>query len=569
MRRRQFLRVAGVGAAAVALGADAPGASRSGEEPARDDIYTRLVTANDARLPALLQRQAADHGTWPGVVVDEFGVPSPGGTAGLIGAVVAALASPGSRFASSPDLVRSLASAAGALRAMQHADGTIDLPSTNFHSPPDTAFALEPVCDAIAVLRRTRLPVPGATIAALERFARAAGESLVVGGVHTANHRWVVCAALARLHSLFPDGRYVTRVDEWLVEGIDIDADGQFSERSTSIYSPVCDRALMTVARLLKRPALLDPVRRNLEMTLFYLHASGDLATESSRRQDQYRRGSPASYHLPYRWMAITDRNGRFAQAARMIESKEGPALAGNLLAFHEDPALRDPLPASEALPDDFVRVFAASDLARIRRGPVSGTVLAGNPCVLAFQKGAAVLEAVRLASAFFGKGQFVSERLEVQDGAYVLTQVLTGPYYQPLSAADRHADGAVHPGDRERRRQSEVQRLVSRITVRETSGRFDLDVDVAGTDRVPLAIELGFRKGGTLGGVTPVASIADAYLLRTGTGTYTSGGDTIRFGPGNSSHTWTSLRGALPKLDAMSVYLTGFTPFRERLQIE
>ena len=242
----------------------------------------------------------------------------------------------------------------------------------------------------------------------------------------------------------------MSRIDAWLAEGIDIDADGQFSERSTSVYSPTCDRALLTVARFLGRDALLEPVRRNLEMTLFYLHADGDVATEASRRQDQYRRGSPAGYHLPYRSLALRDGNGRFAAAARLIEAKEGDALAGNLIHFLDDPSLREPLPSSAPLPDDFARPFPGSDLVRIRRGAVSATVLGGNSCVLSFRKGAAALEAVRLASAFFGKGQFVAERLAVEgNGAYVLTQSLTGPYYQPLPSEARHADGAWDPGDR------------------------------------------------------------------------------------------------------------------------
>jgi hypothetical protein len=569
MKRRRFLQVASAGVAGFTLGRRVPDA---GAHPAPDedaDIYLRLVRANDARIPALFARQGgASTGPWPGAVRDDYGVPSPGGTAGLVGALVSAIAAPESRFAASGELGERVSSAAKALLALQHADGTIDLPTTNFHSPPDTAFALEPVCAALAVVRLTEARVPAEAIASLERFARAAGESLLVGGVHTPNHRWVVCAALARLDTLFPDRRYVSRIDEWLAEGIDIDADGQFSERSTSVYSPTCDRALLTVSRLLDRPALLDPVRRNLEMTLFYLHADGDVATEASRRQDQYRRGSPAGYHLPYRFMALKDGNGRFAAAARLVEAKEGDALAGNLLAFLEDPSLRRALPASAPLPDDFARPFPGSDLVRIRRGPVSATVLGSNPCILSFHKGGAALEAVRLASAFFGKGQFQAERLEIVDGGYVLTQSLTGPYFQPLAADARHPDGRVDPSDRDKRRQSEVQRLVSRVVVRESAGTFAIDVDVSGTARVPLAIELGFRKGGEVAGVTPVEGTKDAFLLREGTGEYRAGGDMIRFGPGVVHHTWTDLRGALPKLDALSVYLTGFTPFRTTLRI-
>ncbi|HEX9190385.1 MAG TPA: hypothetical protein VGB87_25130, partial [Vicinamibacteria bacterium] len=384
----------------------------------------------------------------------------------------------------------------------------------------------------------------------------------------TPNHRWVVCAALARLHGLFPDPRYVARVDEWLAEGIDIDVDGQFSERSTSVYSPVCDRSLLTVARLLDREALRDPVRRNLEMTLHYLHADGDVATEASRRQDQYRRASPAAYHLPYRELALRDGDSRFAAAARLIEAREGDALAGNLIHLLDEPSLDRDLPPSVSLPDDFARHFRGSDLVRIRRGKVSATILGGNSCVLSLHKGGAALEAVRLASAFFGKGQFVGERLEVEGGGYVLRQVLTGPYYQPLPPELRHAGGSWDPADRALRRQSEVQRLDSRLVVRESGGAFEIDVDVTGTDRVPLAIELGFRHGGTLAGAVPLEGRRDAFLLPDGTGEYRFERETIRFGPGRAGHAWTELRGALPKLDALSVYLTGFTPFRTTLRI-
>lgn len=41
-----------------------------------------------------------------------------------------------------------------------------------------------------------------------------------------------------------------------------------------------------------------------------------------------------------------------------------------------------------------------------------------------------------------------------------------------------------------------------------------------------------------------------------------------IEFGPGRVEHTYTQVRGASPKWDGMSVYLTGLTPFRATLDI-
>mgnify|MGYP006195879925 CR=1 FL=1 len=51
------------------------------------------------------------------------------------------------------------------LRAIQHEDGTIDLPETNIHSPPDTAFCLEALCPAYVLLSTS--PEPALTAAAL------------------------------------------------------------------------------------------------------------------------------------------------------------------------------------------------------------------------------------------------------------------------------------------------------------------------------------------------------------------------------------------------------------------
>ena len=92
--------------------------------------------------------------------------------------------------------------------------------------------------------------------------------------------------------------------------------------------------------------------------------------------------------------------------------------------------------------------------------------------------------------------------------------------------------------------------------------------MEIMGTDHVPVAIELAFRHGGVLRGVEPVQNIKDAYLLKSGAGRYEFANQVIEFGPGRAEHTWTQLRGALPKWDGQSVYVTGFTPFRITLRI-
>lgn len=574
MNRRTFLQASG---SAALLGAFGLKPSLAASAEATNGILQELVRANDARIPGLLEQQERRPGhRWLGGVPNAYGLHSAGGTAGLIAALVCAVGARDSVHYRSPELAGPLALAVAYLLASQHEDGTIDLRETNFHSTPDTAFCLETLCPACVLLRANAEPTYAVVTADLGRFIVRAGEALATGGVHTPNHRWVVCAALASVNALFPDPRYVARIDAWMAEGIDIDADGQFTEKSTSVYSPVVDRALLTVARLLDRPALREPVRRNLEMTLYYLHPDGEVVTEASRRQDRFQRGSMARYYYSYRSLALLDGNGRFAAMARQIERTALAQLGGELTALLTEPALLAPLPPDQPLPTDYARVFAGSHLARIRRGPVSATILAANTTLFSLRHGQAALEAVRLASAFFGKGQFTSETLEVRDGRYMLRQVLEGPYFQPFSPAQiaageavrMTANGTLATDNRAARTRSNIQTLESVIEVTEDAGRFELAISITGTAEVPVALELGFRHGGTLQGVSPVANVKDAFLLESGTGRYAVGDDVITFGPGHVEHTYTQLRGAVPKWDGLSVYLTGVTPFKTTLTL-
>ena len=50
------------------------------------------------------------------------------------------------------------------------------------------------------------------------------------------------------MNELFPDARLMRRIDRWLAEENDLDADGQFTERSTLTYNVVTDRALVVMA---------------------------------------------------------------------------------------------------------------------------------------------------------------------------------------------------------------------------------------------------------------------------------------------------------------------------------
>jgi hypothetical protein len=266
-------------------------------QDAKEDAALRLaaiVERNDAAVRAALQSQITDPASPNrGSVPDQFGLHSAGSASGVVETLAASFVHPRSAFHLSAVLLEHLRIAAGFLERAQSPQGNIDLLTTNFNSPPDTGFVAHNVATAAAI---GRLHGAEEIASVLRPFLVRAGAGMAEGGVHTPNHRWVICSALAQINELYPDARYARRIEEWLGEGIDIDRDGQFTERSTLTYNVVTDRALLVVAAKLKRPELLEPVRENLSSLLYLLHADGEVVTEISRRQDQFTRGNTNGY---------------------------------------------------------------------------------------------------------------------------------------------------------------------------------------------------------------------------------------------------------------------------------
>lgn len=526
-----------------------------------------LVKANDQQLITVRASRITDPTNKSfGGLKDAEDIPNPHSTADFVRRAACAISCQESEQYQSKVLLGEIDVALKHLLRIQHSDGTLDLLSTNFHSTPDTGFIVKRLTTAYSLLARSETPAMDSVLATFKTFLLRAGEALAVGGIHTPNHRWVVSAALTKLNGLWPNPRYVARIEQWLAEHIDMDAEGQYNERSTLIYSPLTNRLLITIAKGLNKPYLLDYVRRNLAMTLYYLHPNGELVTEASGRQDKAGIGTPEGYYYAYRYMALQDKNGELAAMCRQIENTLMPKAVYYLDYFLDDPAIWRDLPTSQPLPTNYVKAYPKSGLIRIRRGSWDSTILSANPVWLTFHKNDAILQGIRLAASFFGKGQFQTETIEKQGDNWILTQSLDGPYYQPYPKDAIAADGDWEKMPRSNRKQSEIQRLQTQVTIRENQKGIEAQIQMTGTEGVPVALELIFRPGGRFTGVTKLAGRDNAYLLSEA-GTYSVQEHTITFGPGLAQHKGVQLRGALPATDAPTVYLTGFTPFQHTIR--
>jgi hypothetical protein len=520
------------------------------------NLEATAVRHNDRYVETLLGLQNTNpQSRWYGGFADAYELHHGGTAMGSFDPFTCGLVHPQSKFYRSAELMARLKLAATFLDRHTTPDGNVNLLITNFNSPPDSAFGAR----AMAYGARTaQLKGDTELLGFIRPYLERAGRALLNGGLHTPNHRWIHCSSLAQIHEIFPNPAYLKRIDQWLREGIDIDEDGQYTERSTGTYNMVVNSSLVLLADKLKRWDLLDPVRRNLDAVLHLMHDGGELVTDISSRQDKHTRAHIAAYTFVLQYLAVRDGNAVFAGLAR-------PHLSDylNLSLLLQMPHLaRTDLPTAPP-PTRYDRHFARMGATRLRRGLTSVTLLSKEDSrFFQIRHGDAVINAVRFATGFFGKGQFRATSLASKDGVYTMTQELKGPYYQPLG----QAVGMDFEEVRKLRKQTEVCQLTHSATIAEKDGGFDLTIEANGTDEVPVVIEINLREGGTIEGVV-AAKERDSHYLKSGHALFRAGKNALRFGPGLHEHRWIVVRGAEPKLEGPSVFLTGYTPFRHTLQ--
>ena len=546
---------------------------------------------------------------------------------GWLMAMAAAYGDPHSSLHHDARLLPAMDRMLSGLERTQLEDGLYDV--GNLDSPPDSAFIEETMCKAQWCLVHDGDAATAALRDRLKAVIVKAAGGIVVGGIHTPNHRWEVSSALADVNELYPDQKYVARIEDWLGEGLDIDADGEWAERSPNYSSAVVDPSLLNIGLLLHKPELLEAVQKNLAMTIYHTEPDGEVETVASRRQDQ----RPPThkyiweYYTFYRYFAIRDGNPAFAALARWIQQNEMEDLTANaadmnsaLVWMLQIPDLQRDLPTAEpGLPADYSKYFPLTALGRMRHGALSATIyggsdrhaintfdsgLATNPAFFKVRKGRAILDAVRMTPTFFSTGHFYSEGLTHEGDLWHLQETRKVPYHLPLPASARRPDGEYQLSPDGRyysrlsfgERPSDYKTLTMAVDLKEAKGGFELTFDVSGYPHVPVTIELTFRPGGKLEGVERIAAEArdreapgtvhhgrgevmdsgnqrEGYVLKQGFGSYTVGSDRLEFGPGvyqqapgrMESEAITWLNGNL-RIEGEHVYLTGLTPFHHVL---
>ncbi len=480
--------------------------------------------------------------------------------AAYIETLIGSFISPTSQYHQSPILLQTIHHLVDLLTNACNPDGTLN--SGNFASPPDTAFVVPPMGSALRALKH-HAPKQTETITHIEQFLKRIGEPLITGGIHTPNHRWVVCSALSYLYHFFNDPRYLSRIDQWLAEGIDIDPDGHVSERSTATYAHVTTDALIRISTLLNRPELLEPVRKCLSAMIYFFRLDGTIETTASRRQDQHQNPTGNRWYLDYRFMAIHDKNGLFTAQVQALEQTSVHLTPTTLIRLLEEPIFTQNTPEPKPLPNTYHIFHKHSGIARIRTQNTDATIFAGcdgfgppisglarNPTFFRLQKGDAHLCSVRIAPMYFSCGYMQASNITRNNNIYQFSQTMTVSYFQPLDPKHHHTQGQYDLTSAEDRYYScmnfplrdraNVQSLAFHVTIKQREEIFEIDLQANGPIGVPIAIEFAFPNIGTLNNVISAQDqMNNIHFLASGIGSYTHQNNTLTFGPGNNAHQW------------------------------
>ena len=534
--------------------------------------YETLVQQLDLQVQNILPHQVMDqqHDTFGGFVND--GVAAPNSVSSLSTLGYAYLLEESVFYQSDEILDRILAGAQFG-RKIRRQSGCFDLLTTNFDSAPDTAFLVKTIAPVVRAARRSNTNGAQQITAALGEIIQRATPGMIAGGFHTPNHRWVLVAALSLALELFPDLEGIETIEAYLAETIDINADGEYIERSAGVYNAICNRSLRLAAAALKRPELLDPVRRNLDLSYYLLHADGTVVTSFSGRQDRNQRIVLVNMVDSYYTMARHDNNGFYASIADWLYTTEPGGMPWTLEPFLTHPEWRQDNLTRDPLPTSYAKTFPSARLWRVRRGQTSATAGAGITAPFSVKHGQVQLTSVNFCASYFAIAQFSATSFEEVNGAIRLQHQSCGSlydfpvYYQPLGQPVAYDEFYTMQQERD---VYNLPPLATTLTIEEVEGGFDILVQVTGYDRVPFQIACDFSPGGELDFSAGImrGQAGESVFLKSGYASYHLGNDAIAIGPGAYAHRFWQMRGSEDAPQAFRVLMTFMTPLEQTLKI-
>ncbi len=389
-----------------------------------------------------------------------------------------------------------------------HEDGSIDLLSTNFHDPAQTAFITQSAFSVAELLYQftAHTPLEDALWEDILRILRKMGHAMATLGFHTPNHRWAICSGLAIAYRYTKEQTFLDAIEGFLKEGIDCDEYGEYTERSTGSYNHVCNRSFLIMGFYLDRPEFFEYPKRNLKLMYHFTEPNDTMNTLNSTRWDNGGEFRFTSYYNHYLPLALLTGDAEFVYFADKLVENGIPddtykPLLLTILMTH--PELRERMKALEpAAPTRERTIFLPnSKIARVYKPEKNLTMTAlasRSPVFFQMNLGSSILQA-RFAGSFFGDphSPFRARTIQKTADGYRLICDENAGYRSQL--AEKPETSNWRKMDHSKRQIINVQNFHTEITVHilEDGATFEIETD--GCENIPTKLEISMQAGGKL----------------------------------------------------------------------
>lgn len=537
--------------------------------------YDKIIKDTEKRVEHFIKNQVREEGSfYYGGLMNNDRYVDPKATIFALSDLAALYFNPQSRFFRDKQALERVRIALDYELRVQRPDGTFDFLDCNFYSAPDTAF----YTNRLVLLYRVVLkygsdPEDDWLKEKLYQIIEKAGYGMVGGGFHTPNHRWAIAAALWSCYNITGIESFKEVAAKYLNEGIDCNADGEYAERSAGNYNVVNNEQMIILYLETGDEHYLEYVRRNLEMSLYYIDPDGSVFTNNSTRQDYGTKKYPDMYYYQYLYLAWKCNIPQFAAAAGEIMNRiiERGDLAPDCLDWYMlNPELIEyPLEAA-FVPVNYEVFYPSSGIVRARRNDYSFSLIQGNTRFLYFQAGSLSMY-MKIGVSYFDQREFKAKTIEKEADGYRLIYLAHGWYYLPFDEKPPTADWWRM--DHKSRKMLSGPDLEIAVTVKEVENGIAVNIATSGCDRVPLKIEMAFSPDAFIQTESFMCqgSAGEAITVKTGNIEVTKGLDTILIGPAFANHNFVGGKFGSESRSSnhFTLYFADFTNFSRTIAIK
>lgn len=460
--------------------------------------------------------------------------------------------------------------------SVQHENGLFDYITCNFNSAPDTAFCILKFIPILQYLMGKEHLSEGEAYlkARMDKIVHAGGRGLLEGGFHTPNHRWAIASLLAICGKFYGEPDLMEAANIYLNEGIDCNADGEYSEKSAGNYNGVNNDAMFLLSQAFDDPSYEQHIIRNLHMMLTYWEPDDSIFTANSTRFDKDRLVFPEGYYWSYLTLGIRYDIPEFIAMANYCFAviRERDLMAPDFLALymcHPDHIAFEA--DSCGTPREYKAFYADSGIARVRKGGWTYTVMRDKSNFLYVHNGSIKL-AMKIGGSFCEHRAFKAQTMEMDEsGAFHLHQTMRGWYYLPFKEKPATSDWwKMNNASREKKLGPDMD---IDVVIRETEEGIDVDIRTAGVEGAPWRVELAFSGIGRISNEHMTMPIHgdEVLVLKDSFFEVSNYEQTMTVGPAFGFHHFTEGKedSEVKTPGAATVYMTDYTAFHHVISIK